>query len=161
MPDVILICGKICSGKPIYAEEIRRKYNAVILSCDELTLSLKGEFLPEKHDDICKKFKRYLLDKSCDILNCGVSVILEFGFWTRHERTSVKNFFAERGVAAQLHYIKVSDEIWEKHIQCRNELVKNHMSNNYFVDEGLKKKSSDLFEEPCGDEIDRLIEIYK
>ena len=35
------------------------------------------------------------------------------------------------------------------------------MSNNYFVDEGLKKKSSDLFEEPCGDEIDRLIEIYK
>lgn len=34
---VFLICGKICSGKSYYAKELKDKYNAVILSTDEVT----------------------------------------------------------------------------------------------------------------------------
>ena len=32
MARIILICGKICSGKTYYARQLKEKYNAVILS---------------------------------------------------------------------------------------------------------------------------------
>ena len=37
MAKIIAICGKICSGKTYYAQSLKDKENAVILSCDELT----------------------------------------------------------------------------------------------------------------------------
>lgn len=37
MGKVILICGKICSGKSRYAYQIKQQENAVILSRDEAT----------------------------------------------------------------------------------------------------------------------------
>lgn len=49
MAKVIAICGKICSGKSYYANKIKDKLNAVILSTDEVTFDLidneQGEFL--------------------------------------------------------------------------------------------------------------------
>lgn len=42
MAKVILICGKICSGKSTYAEQLRVQNNAVVLSTDEITLALFG-----------------------------------------------------------------------------------------------------------------------
>lgn len=40
MDEIILLCGKICSGKSTDANKNKIKYNAVILSCDELMLEL-------------------------------------------------------------------------------------------------------------------------
>ena len=40
MAKVILICGKICSGKTYYSNMIKDKYNAVIISPDEATYEL-------------------------------------------------------------------------------------------------------------------------
>ena len=37
MAKVILICGKICSGKSYYARKLKEKEHAVILSRDEMT----------------------------------------------------------------------------------------------------------------------------
>ena len=48
MAKVVLICGKICSGKTYYARALKEKENAVILSTDEVTYDLinneQGEF---------------------------------------------------------------------------------------------------------------------
>ena len=41
MAKIIVICGKICCGKSYYANQIKEKENAVILSCDELTKDIK------------------------------------------------------------------------------------------------------------------------
>ena len=68
MAKVIAICGKICSGKTFYANEIKTKENAVILSCDELMGILFNNDLAEKHDEIARKVRRYLLKKSIDII---------------------------------------------------------------------------------------------
>lgn len=40
MPKVLIMCGKICSGKSTYAEKLKLENKAVILSVDELTLAL-------------------------------------------------------------------------------------------------------------------------
>ncbi len=42
MAKIIAICGKICCGKTYYANQIKEKEKAIILSCDELT---KGKLL--------------------------------------------------------------------------------------------------------------------
>ena len=48
MGKVILICGKICSGKSYYSKKMKEKLNAVIISPDEATYELinneQGEF---------------------------------------------------------------------------------------------------------------------
>lgn len=47
MAKVIAICGKICSGKTLYSNQIKGKENAVLLSCDELTKDLFNNDLGE------------------------------------------------------------------------------------------------------------------
>jgi len=57
MNKIILICGKLCAGKTIYAKKIAKDQNAVILSVDEITLALFGQHLGDEHDEICKKLR--------------------------------------------------------------------------------------------------------
>lgn len=52
MAKIIAICGKICCGKTYYANQIKEKEKAVILSCDELTKDLFDNDLGEKHDEM-------------------------------------------------------------------------------------------------------------
>lgn len=48
MSSVILICGKLCCGKTTYAERMRGRRKAVLLSVDEITLSLFGQHCGDK-----------------------------------------------------------------------------------------------------------------
>ena len=50
MAKVYLICGKICSGKTTYAEKLCAENDAVLLSVDEMTLTVFGQNCGEKHD---------------------------------------------------------------------------------------------------------------
>ena len=59
---VIMICGKICSGKTFYANTIKSELNAVILSCDEVTSILFDNNLGEKHDEMAKRIRIYLFN---------------------------------------------------------------------------------------------------
>ena len=64
MNKVILLCGKICSGKSTYAEKIIQKEKAVLLSCDELMLAIFDPLLGDKHDIISDRVQKYLYQKS-------------------------------------------------------------------------------------------------
>ncbi|HOV25823.1 MAG TPA: AAA family ATPase [Pseudobacteroides sp.] len=48
MAKIIIMCGKICSGKSTYSQKLKKEINAVVLSCDELMLSLFDEQLGDK-----------------------------------------------------------------------------------------------------------------
>ena len=56
---VILICGKICSGKTYYANKIKEKENAIILSTDEVTFDLINNEQGEFYDEFCIKVNKY------------------------------------------------------------------------------------------------------
>ena len=43
MPRMILICGRVCSGKTTYAKRIARAQQAVRFNADELMKPLFGE----------------------------------------------------------------------------------------------------------------------
>ncbi len=157
MAKVFLICGKICSGKTTYAEKLAGKESAVILSSDELMLSLFDPLLGEKHDEISRRANAYLMELAVKIAQAGTSVILDWGFWTRGGRLEAAAFFRDKGVECEWHYVRVSDEQWERNIEKRNAEVLDGMVQAYFVDEGLKNKLLSRFEEPDHTEIDVIV----
>lgn len=153
-PKAILVCGQIASGKSVYAENIRARENAVILSCDELILTILGSDLGTKHDEIAGRTQRYLFSKALDILRTGTNVILEWGFWTETSRKYARNMFEEQGFACELHYIDTPEAVWRKNIALRNQAIEEGRSDAYRVDEGLLRKLGAAFRAPGRNEVD-------
>lgn len=90
MSKIIAICGKICSGKTYYANRIKEKEKAIILSTDEVTYYLTGNEQGVNYDELCAKISAYLMKKSVEIVNIGCSVILDWEFWTSIQKKKLR-----------------------------------------------------------------------
>ena len=155
MCKVIAICGKICSGKSYYANELKECEKAVILSCDELTNILFDNNLGEKHDEMTKRIREYLLTKTVDIISTNTNVILDWGFWSKKDRDYVKEYFRSKGIECEMHYVCIDDISWQKNITERNEKVLlGDGGSDYYLDDGLVKKLLSMWQEPSKEEID-------
>ena len=161
MAKVFMTCGRICSGKSTYAACLRRKYNAVVLSVDEITLALFGQNTGDKHDEYVERAERYLYDKSVEIISEGINVILDWGFWQRSEREYARQFYSSRGISCELHYLSISDEEWYRRIEKRNRDVTDGKTKAYYIDKGLAEKFAGLFEAPDKQEADIIIDADK
>lgn len=161
MAKVILICGKICSGKSTYAEKIRKKYDAAVLSVDEIMLALFGQHVGDKHDEYCEKLQNYLFDKSSELIRSGINVILDWGFWQKDERKYAKKFCKDRSIECELHYIDVPDRVWRQRVAKRNSAVSEGKADAYYVDKNLAVKFGALFEAPVSEEIDVYVPSYE
>lgn len=158
MSKVIMLCGRLCSGKSTYSATLRDELGCVVLSVDELMIALLGRETGAMHDEYVRRAKQYICGKAADIARAGADVVLDQGFWTRAERDSAREFFASRGVDCELRYLRITDEEWERRIAKRNAEVAAGRSDAYYVDDGLKAKFTAMFEEPTEDEADTVIE---
>ena len=154
MAKVLLICGKIASGKSFYAKKLCEQEKAVLLSVDELVLSILGSDLGDKHDEITDRVQTYLFEKSVEVVRAGSNVLLDWGFWTSEKRRAARAFYESRGIVCEFHYIDVPDTIWHRNITIRNQAVLDGKSDDYYVDDGLMLKLQYLFEAPARNEID-------
>ncbi len=155
MGKVIAICGKVCSGKSYYSQQLKDKENAVILSCDEITNILFDNNLGDKHDEISQRIRQYLLKKAKDIIATNTNVILDWGFWSRKDREYVINYFKVSNIVCECHYIEVDDKTWEKNIEERNKRVlEGNGGSDFYLDGGLREKLLLLWEEPTQEEVD-------
>ncbi len=148
---VILICGKICSGKSTYAEKLRLERRAAVLSCDDLTLALFPEQLGDQHEEITRRAHEYLFQRAAELLALSVNVILEWGFWTVESRREAEAYFRNQGFETEWHYVEISDDAWRECIKKRNG---QHPSGAYAVDRNLMEKCASLFQPPDPKEID-------
>lgn len=158
MAKVILVCGKICSGKSTYAEQVRVENHAALLSVDEITLALFGQHCGDKHDDYVERTQNYLFGKSLELLGAGINVVLDWGFWKKEERDYAREFYRSRNIACELHYIDIGDGTWKERLLKRNSAVLSGETSAYYVDENLAAKFGALFEAPGRDEIDLWVE---
>ena len=161
MGKVILICGKIGSGKTTYADKLAKQINAVNISQDELMLGLFGAELyendAEQYQKYCSRVEDYVKRKAGEAAKAGAAVICENGFWSRQERDELRKFYAGMGVRCELHYIDTPEEQRLQNIQKRNETVRFGESDFFLVhDEDVNH----YFEPPDGGEIDVRVE-YK
>ena len=155
MSKVYLICGKIASGKTYYANKLKDKVGGVILSTDEVTYDLIDNEQGEFYDQFALRVNKYLNKKAIEIVKAGTNVILDWGFWTSKNREEETKYLKNNDIEVEWHYIDINDDDWNININNRNELIKEGKGGfDFYVNEGLKKKTSTLFEIPKKDEID-------
>ena len=158
MAKVIMTCGRLCSGKSTYAQKLAGEMNAVILSIDELMITLFGHDAGDKHDYYAERVKKYLYGKSAELIGSGTNVVLDWGFWQKADRDIARDFYGARDIPYEFHYINVSDEVWRQRIEKRNAEILAGMSDAYFVDDGLAEKFASMFDKPDKSEIDVWVE---
>lgn len=155
MAKIIAICGKICAGKTYYANRLKARESAVILSCDELTKMLFDNDLGDRHDDMARRIHAYLLQKAAELTEAGCTVILDWGFWSRADRSSLTVFCQKRNLPVEWHYVDVDDQTWRINIDERNRRITDgECGSDYYLDEGLMRKLLARWEPPADDEID-------
>ena len=154
MSKVILICSKICCGKTTYAQKLCKENNAILLSVDEITLALFGRDAGENHDIYVEQTEKFLFEKSIEIIESGINVVLDWGFWTKEERDYAKEFYKSKNIECEFHYIEISDETWKARLKERNSAIVAKETTAYYVDESFAKKCASIFEVPSENEID-------
>ncbi len=158
MGKAILVAGKLCSGKTTYSQSICKDENAVLLSVDEIMQAVFGQYAGEKHEEYVRKLKKFLLEKSAEILNRGVNVVLDWGFWTRAERDQIRDFYHSRNASTELHYIELSQSEWKRRIDERNVSVLEKAKDGYYIDDAILRNFESIFEQPEDDEIDIIVD---
>ena len=77
MAKVILVCGKICSGKSYYSVRLKESLNAVIISPDQATYELINNEQGEFYNIFSERLNRYLTRKVGEIAASGANVVFE------------------------------------------------------------------------------------
>lgn len=155
MEKVILVCGKICSGKSYYSNTIKESLNAVIISPDEATYELINNEQGEFYNIFSERLNKYLTKKVGEIAKAGANVIFERGLWARKDREQIVKYYRDNGIDCEIHYVCVDNETWKQNIAERNKRVEEgNGESEFYLDEGLMKTLESRWEEPTEKEID-------
>ena len=162
MSKVIVVCGKICSGKSYYSKKIKDSLNAVIISPDEATYELINNEQGEFYNVFSKRLNDYLTKKVGEIVKAGANVIFERGLWSSKDRKDIKDYYKSIDVECEIHYVYVDDDTWKKNIEERNQrILDGNGGSDFYLDEGLMKKLESLWEEPTSDEYDFIYKVSR
>ena len=154
MAQMILICGRVCAGKTTYAKRLAQELHAVRLNADELMKPLFGEYLGDRHEEVLRQVTDLLLEKAAECYACGVTVILDLGFWQRSMRECANRFFEKKGICPTWHYLRLEEEEWHRRIAKRNaEVLAAGSRTDYLIDENIIRKFTDPTDEPLPGEM--------
>ncbi len=114
---LIVVCGLPGSGKTTHARQLKSESRAIRLCPDEwidaLSLDIWDEGMREKVESLQWQLGQQLLD-------LGLTLIIEWGTWARHERDALRLKARELGCAAELHYLSAPVEVLLDRIQRRS-----------------------------------------
>ena len=156
MNKVILICGKIASGKTTYAKSLIKENPAVLLSQDEITSIFFGQYDADKQYIVVDKTREFIFKKSLEIIKAGSNVIIDWGFWTRAERKEAVFFYEKNNITFEWHYIDTSNDVCLKNLIKRNHEIKTgQLKSMYYLPEEVAERFwGEMFEIPEKDEMD-------
>ena len=107
-----LLCGKMASGKSTLAQTIGEQASAIRLEEDDLL----AELYPSEISDIpsyvrcSKRIKSALRAHLVQLLQKGVSVVLDFPSNTREQRRWLLKLALDAGADHTLHYLERTDQ---------------------------------------------------
>jgi predicted kinase len=141
------MCGLPGSGKTTVALELESSEHAVRLCPDEWIAMLGGDGYDEA---LRERVEEKLWQLAVQLLERGVSVILENGFWTRRERDRLRLAARQLGVGVELRFLNVEiNELW-----CRLALRNNALPYATFeVTKTALFGWVELFEPPGDEEL--------
>lgn len=160
MPEIIMLCGRCGCGKTAYAQTLQARGNTFVLSSDDLMLTLFDICIGrERHQDMERRCRAFLLDQAEALCALGLDVVLDFGFWSRSAREETKRYFAQRGIPARLVLLDAPYEVITRHLERRNRLVEDGILRAYPIDAEKRARFDSWFEPPGPEETDEQILI--
>lgn len=117
-PTLHLLVGLPASGKTTLARRLEEEHQALRLTPDEWMLPLFGVGDVDGKRDVLEG--RLLWSVAARALALGVSVVLDFGFWSRLEREDYRARGEALGARVELHVLDLSrEELWQR-LEARN-----------------------------------------
>lgn len=114
---LLLTCGLPGAGKTEFAKQLAADREAVRLTKDDWLWALGSTpwDAPTR-----EKVERELWSLAQEILRLGLSVVLDFGLWSRDERDELRSVARDLGIGVELHYLDAPvEELWLR-IEERN-----------------------------------------
>ena len=118
----------------------------------------QGEF----YNVFSKRLNKYLTKKVGEIAQAGANVIFERGLWSKEDRKNIREYYKNKGIDCEIHYVCVDDETWKQNIIERNNRIdEGKGGSDFYLDEGLLKKLESKWEEPSREEVDVIYKVKR
>jgi predicted kinase len=115
-PTLFLLVGLPGAGKTTRARELEVERRALRLSPDEWMIPLYGDPDPDGMRDV---LEGRLIATALRVLEVGASVVLDFGFWGRDERSALRRLADARGAACEIIYLPVEEAVQRQRVEDR------------------------------------------
>lgn len=154
MAKVILLCGKIASGKTTYAKQLEDNEDKLITLCvDDCMLELSQTCAGRAaHVRMEQGILAYFYRLSETLLKQGFSVMIDHGYWEKQERIKAIDYFQTRDIEVGFLYFPVDEQTQLKRLIKRNRFM-DHLSRQYIIDQDKCRALNHYFEEPDAAEL--------
>jgi predicted kinase len=115
-PTLFLTVGLPGTGKTTEARRLEVERGALRLTKDEWVKALHGGANPP---DVGAVIEGRLIDIGLRALALGVDVVLDFGLWSRDERSALRQAAADLGAAVELRYVDLPREEQHRRLERR------------------------------------------
>ncbi|WP_456295748.1 ATP-binding protein [Vibrio sp. AK197] len=152
MAKIFFICGFIGSGKTHVAHQLAKQTPAFRFTIDEWMIPLFGEHMErEVFDGHLATLKELFKRSSLELLALDVSVVLDFGFWTRRDRAEFRRWALEHQIEYEFVYLNTDFDTCCKRALARNKTRQLHTA--YEMTPEMLNMFWSWFEPPAGEEL--------
>lgn len=154
MAKVYLPIGKIAAGKTAWAREREARGECLVLSCDDLLLTLFDGCLREKHAETEQRCLSYLFDAAARLVALGLDAVVDSGFWTAQSRAFARAYFSARGAETVFVYFDVPFSVRLERLHQRNVDLSKSERREFLIDDEALARFDSKFEQPSCEEYD-------
>ena len=115
-PTLFLTIGLPGTGKTAAARLIEAEHNALRLTKDEW---MKALFGPENPASISDVIEGRLVRLGMRALELGANVVLDFGLWSRDERSALRQADADVGASVEVCYFELAPDEQRRRLHRR------------------------------------------
>ena len=115
-PTLFLTIGLPATGKTTYARQVEIEHNALRLTKDEWMKALYGLDNPESATDV---IEGRLIKLGMRALELGINVVIDFGLWSRYERSALRHAAAVVGADVVMRYFDLDPAVQRARIDRR------------------------------------------
>lgn len=104
-PTLFLTVGLPCTGKTTAARRLEVEASALRLTKDEWVKALYG---PENPTSAQAVIEGRLIEIGLRALELGTNVVIDFGLWSRDERSALRQAAADLDATVEMHYFELT-----------------------------------------------------